>query len=1117
MDKAKFVELLQALNSNVNTDRQKAETMYQQGKKTEPEAVLLGITQVVGSADVNEDLRRHGAVLLRQLMDTGKDFIFGKVSPQTQHNVAAELLRLFSVEPIPKLQKKMGEVIDRLAMSVAGPGTQRVAGMPNGWPELLPMVFRMACPSTSTSADACENAIRLLQELVSTLEQSIIAAQQELSQVIQGALSHPNLKIRLAAVRLVCALVTEVEKEKWQSLTVTIPVMVQVIRQLAATPDEIDLLQDGIQALTEVATTEPDFFKESLMQPGMEPAAVLAEVARSRQISEPGVRTLALEWLVSFIESKEKWVRKHLQALPPMVIEVCMAFMLEVEDGEEELKEWCEHMDDEEGEEDEDNIFHSGEEALDRIANALPSDVVFPPLQLLIAQFTGRSEWQAKHAALAAMRQTVEYAEADKPVIDGMWQLAAQHMEHAHPRVRYASLHMLGQMANDQAPHFQEASYKTLMPMFLAKMDDPVDRVAAMSMSAFVSFGEELDNSLMADYAHGFMEKLVTKLSSSNRLVKEEAITSIAVIAGVIEKDFSRYYSGIMPLLKQFVLHATGEKENKLRGKAFECMSLLGIAVGKEQFLPDAREAIGAMMSTNVEADDLQREYISQASERICTCLKKDFAPFLPSILPGLFKRLKLEDEPQATNGAAPAKDDDDDEEYIRVSTGEGKLIRVKTTRFEELTQAASMLHTICQELEGEVFDYVPTIAEALLPLFSATDEVSALCEDARAVALQTWALLIKARRAGAQARGVADPVTVQLLQTGLQKIFANMKEVDDAEVIGDMANGIAECVRNVGPGVLGAQEMQQLVEQVIKMVEESMKRSAETEKDNKNAKDAAGPAADDDDNSEDEEEDEVLCRRQLVDVLGAIMEVGAAEFSASCLAPCCQKMAAWLADPRHVVLGLYHGCDMLKHLKERSEPFWPTFMPEVFKALSSPDKEAVTAAAFAVNLAARLPNFAMAAPEAFRKIGQIVAGPKPKKRDTKGKQALDNAVAALVSLAKDQSAQCPPEVQPWTLALSKLPLRDDEDEAKEVHDKMVDLVIAQNESLLGGPGHTNLPSILSFLAEIHHVESICTEETDKKIQQIFTMLPAEMLTSCAAGFSEKQQKKIQKMRAAGA
>jgi len=105
-----------------------------------------------------------------------------------------------------------------------------------------------------------------------------------------------------------------------------------------------------------------------------------------------------------------------------------------------------------------------------------------------------------------------------------------------------------------------------------------------MAMSAFVSYGEELDKTLMLTYSQEFMQHLVQRLqSTSHRMVQEEAITSIAVIAGVIEKDFALYYDGMMPLLKQFIMQATGEKQRRLRGKSFECMSLLGIAVGKEK------------------------------------------------------------------------------------------------------------------------------------------------------------------------------------------------------------------------------------------------------------------------------------------------------------------------------------------------------------------------------------------------------------------------------------------------------------------------------------------------------------------------------------------------------
>merc|ERR1719324_2231385 len=85
------------------------------------------------------------------------------------------------------------------------------------------------------------------------------------------------------------------------------------------------------------------------------------------------------------------------------------------------------------------------------------------------------------------------------------------------------------------------------------------------------------------------------------------------------------------------------------------------------------------MMSTTLEADDVLRDYIKEASERICQCLKKDFAPFLQAMLPGILKSMKIEEE-EVSNVPNPKGGDDDDEEdgeYITLSTGDGKLVKV--------------------------------------------------------------------------------------------------------------------------------------------------------------------------------------------------------------------------------------------------------------------------------------------------------------------------------------------------------------------------------------------------------------------------------------------------------
>merc|ERR1711972_633271 len=141
----------------------------------------------------------------------------------------------------------------------------------------------------------------------------------------------------------------------------------------------------------------------------------------------------------------------------------------------------------------------------------------------------------------------------------------------------------------------------------------------------------------------------------------------------------------------------------------------------------------------------------------------------------------------------------------------------------------------------------------------------------------------------------------------------------------------------------------------------------------------------------------------------------------------------------------------------------------------------------------------------------QIVGGAKPKKRDDKAKTAYDNAVGALLSIAIEAPRHCPPEIQVWTLILSQLPLRDDEEEARIVHEKLVDQVIAQNQGLLGS-GNANLGPVLGILAEVYHTEGICTKATDDKILNVFKMIPQNMLAPLAGSFTEKQQKKVQKM-----
>lgn len=1114
-NESNMVELLQAMQSGDNPIRQKAETLYQTARMDEPESLLIGLVTVLGSISLEESRRKHAAILLRGLVVRGaqRHFAFARMSLHHQREVASELLRQFEYERLPSVQRSIGNVISQLAEHICDKGDPRGAldpGSPTGWAVLLPTVFRMCDSSTAVSLESCESAFRLLRGLVPTISEDILAARPQLGVLLQSSFAHSKASLRAAGLLLVCEIVRVADKASWSPLLATAGALVDILQALRDQQED-ELLSEVLQSLIDVATLEPDFFKAQLSC-SLEPANFLVGLTRVHDGSvDEGLRCLALEWLVSYVEARSKWLSSRLPAFLALVIEACMELMLDVDDGEEELTVWANLMLDEEGEEGVDQAFHAGEQAIDRAVRSMTMDSAREPLMALAGRLAQRQEWQAKHAALAAMRQTAEFVD-DPGDLDQMVNLVLHHLEHPHPRVRYGALHALGQMANDQAPHLQDACYKVIMPVLINKMDDQVDRVASMAMSAFISFGEPLDNSLMLGYAQVLMEKLVKKLQATqHRGVREESITSIAVIAGVMGKDFSDYYDVIMPMLKQFVVHATSERENRLRGKAFECMSLLGIAVGKDKFLPDAQKAVAEMMNTPLEADDVQREYIKEASERICHCLKKDFVIFLPLLLPGMFKSLAFE------NGTASAPGGGASDEYIQVSTGDGKLVTVHTHKFDEMLQSVQLLHTFVHELEGAFFDWVPSAAEALLPLLSTTDEISPECDAAWSVCLRAWALLINSARVGACQRGAQSELPRTLLNTVLQHVFKVMDKYEDGAVLADVASGIAACVRHVGPGALSDNEAKQLVEKVFELTDKSFARSVECERRRQERRQSEQGLPQELSHQEEDDatwgEDEEACRRRYVEVLGAVMEVAPTQFM-GCLPHCASRIGVWVSSTQNRVLALHLACDLIKHLQAQSESAWPVFMPEVLNALGGEDPEAQMAAAYAVNIAAPLASFVEAAPEAFRQLAQLLGRSQPRRRDSPAKLARDHAVAALFSLARAHVGQCPPEVQAWRLVVNGLPLRDDAEEARKVHAVVVDLVLEQHPGLLGGAERAYLGLVLSALAEIYHFEPLSCGETDEKIRRIFSMIPRENLQLLVGNFSEKQRLKIEKMLA---
>lgn len=60
----------------------------------------------------------------------------------------------------------------------------------------------------------------------------------------------------------------------------------------------------------------------------------------------------------------------------------------------------------------------------------------------------------------------------------------------------------------------------------------------------------------------------------------------------LIQEHFQKYYDAVMPYLKAILMNATDKSSRMLRAKSMECISLVGMAVGKQKFRDDAKQVM---------------------------------------------------------------------------------------------------------------------------------------------------------------------------------------------------------------------------------------------------------------------------------------------------------------------------------------------------------------------------------------------------------------------------------------------------------------------------------------------------------------------------------------------
>jgi len=633
------------------------------------------------------------------------------------------------------------------------------------------------------------------------------------------------------------------------------------------------------------------------------------------------------------------------------------------------------------------------------------------------------------------------------------------------------------------------------------------------------------------------MNRLYALLAASGqhqiRSIKDHSVTAIAVVAGVVEQHFIKFYTHIIPLLKTILAQCTSKDDRRLRGKAYECISLIGLAVGRDTFRNDAKEVMQSMITvygSGLDADDPQKEYIQEAFPRMCRVLKEEFIPYLSVLMPHYLSTLRT----QATEVDTDATPEDEIDD-MSLAMVDQKCMGLKTTVVEDIQQAVTIIKTFLEVLGTDFREYIPTTTEAVVALlsFHFADDVKTKAVGAMAELIRVTRELVEQREASQQGQPAAErELLVNMVVQAIDRIFKCMEEEEDLDNLRAQAMGITRCIAAAKGGVLNDDQLSRICECTITQLTEATHRRIEREKDKPTPQEPGDTEEVEDDMEliEEEQEAEQSLRSSLAEVLAVIMKHYPDAFlrtSASKVIPYVGHFLQPNSSVADRALGLYFICDFLEHLQDRHFHEWgQQFVAKMLDCVLDDHTEIKQPACYGVSLASRLSAFVPAVQVALERLHHVIVQQDKNTTQKKRKEmqpAIDNAVSAYGEILVNCGSQSPAlsggaSVCGMTLQqhygfwLDHLPLRADPEEGQKVHEKLLKLMNQNHEGVLG-PNRCHLPRLVGILSRVYKTDC-STDECNTAILSLLQQIGHEQLHQWqqSGAFKPKEAERIEKV-----
>jgi len=694
-----------------NDSRMQAESMYNFMLENQLLHVIERLLQIASDRTIDTVIRSFSAVLLRRTIEKYSKSIDG----ETTRQLRSGLLNIWASETEVTVLRHFSHA---MAQSAAQ----------SSWLDLLPTIITHG-QSGQVSNSQIVPILSLVEIIADYCPDDILTHLQKLGTFLGNFIGSSDINVRTSCAKATAACIVALEDEGARNSFK--PALLPVVSIIG------DTLNNGneheatgiLDHLVTIAQMQPLFYRGALDNI----ATAMMTVAGNTDY-EFSTRAMALELLVTLSETAPALARRSstfIRGICPVVFSI----MLEIEEDE---SEWIVGK---YSEEDMDEDCSAGEDAIERMASGMGGRTLAEPVLGLVTQYFGHGDWKYRRAAVAGLTRLAEgAAQVFQPNLDTTLQFLCAAIADASHRVRYEAIQSIGRLAvlyPNQVPTLVHRFVPTLTAMLCDA--STCDRVRGHTASAMINLMNpencSKDVVQQGGYLEPLLQALVICLQSASREVQPACLSLLGCLAQTAEDSFFPYYPSLMPGLKSILFSATSEDLVTLRGKAMECIGLIGEAVGSDIFSADANEVMACLVHAMTTASDDASsascdtvfEYILPTCARVSKALGgPQFEAYLPVImgplLAGATQDIKFsmaDANDDDVEGEIEHDEDNHTESTVVSFNGLKKRVTMNTHAVQQKDQAAKLLYEFGSSMKGYLKGYLAPAMQTLIPMIT--------------------------------------------------------------------------------------------------------------------------------------------------------------------------------------------------------------------------------------------------------------------------------------------------------------------------------------------------------------------------------------------------------------